>query len=457
MSLNYLLIAALLTVTVFTVLWNLRHNALGAGVAGGFVCGLAYFLVLPMVLFALTGYYRAPSRLYGARLGPWATITVLDPGLLRPFSILAIGVALCAVTVGLVSRLSRVDIRHFRVHRRTELQSIMLLALGTGLVDWSMRIWTAGGIARYLAIPFADRTINYLGGWSFLNNALEHASVANNAVICACAAAYYLSDRPRWRWMLVAAGALALQLIMTENRIFLASFLVALAYGSVRLSRYRTLLALLLILPGIAVLNGAFGLLRGTHQSLAVSLTSYLNQPQSRSGPLYSAAMDATESADLLSALQIIREFGVSKQYLHGATLFRVLELMVPRSYDSSKTESFSTTAARLLEPRMEGSSMPTTIIAEFYANFGIGGFLMLPLLAATLVRIGHFQLAHAGTNNSAVSSLSFVMGYWLVRSAFADALGFALMAGLILLGYGALSKGDGQATDKLLMGKVAS
>jgi len=308
-------------------------------------------------------------------------------------------------------------------------EKILLLTIGITILDWLITIKLVGGFESFLISHWYERgddLVTQLGDSFVL---LSHISMANQAVFTAALSLYawMALQRYRIRWSMFSFGFLAalMEVVMTGNRIYLATFLLAFLTSCVLCSRRKIIAGLLIASPLLAIVFSAWAAVRHDLTDIPSSATAYLDDGVANH--TVSSAFDVTEGMDILLAMHMIRDFGSKYDYLYGSSYSRSILSFVPRRIFPGKPETFTGFLAGIYVPNVL-TSLNATAIGEMYANFGPATLLMFPLFTFGIALWTRWENAH-WHENGLLSPLLFVLMIWTARVTVEDSFVLLLLA----------------------------
>jgi oligosaccharide repeat unit polymerase len=381
--------------------------------------GLGYFLLAPLSLLVLNGGYSIPM-VYNTS-SRYSNVDLSGGEYLVPMLVIWGSLLL---TFGLIIALTPPAGPNSApgLHlNEQKLKRIILLTFGIAIADYAIMIWVAGGIESFLIshwylrqeelfTRFADRYVLY-----------TYLSQANHVIFVGAAALYTASllQRNKWDWRFggLLVFALILQMVMTGNRIFIASYGLAFLTSCWIYERKKLILVLVVLLPGVLLFFSAWAHLRGNLSVLSENIPTFLEEELGNR--TVATLMDTTEGPSVMQLLHVINDFGYDFDYLYGSTYAKAILFAVPRSIYPSKSSNFPVILARLYEPG-EVTSLGGTQLAELYGNFGIFSMLLLPMITFLILWISE-RMARQIERPILLSAILFLLCIWFARSSFED------------------------------------
>src|SRR5437667_11082388 len=134
----------------------------------------------------------------------------------------------------------------------------------------------------------------------------------------------------------------------------------------------------------------------------------------------------------------VVRDFGISEDFLYGQSYYRALIFFVPRSLYPGKPPNITVVLANIYEPG-EATSLSATVLGELYANFAILGLLLLPAITAVLLRVSS-RMRTERRPNTLSQTIGCVFLIHSIRFGL-PAVGVDYLIAVILYRVGALEK----------------
>jgi oligosaccharide repeat unit polymerase len=382
--------------------------------------GLGYFLVVPLTLLVLNGGYSIPT-IYNTN-SRYSSVDLTGEAYLIPVLIMWGALLL---TFALIIALKPVLDANRAVPllglNEQKLKKVLLLTFGIALADYVIEVWMAGGLESFLFshwylrqedlfTRFADRYVVY-----------TYLSQGNHVIFLATSALYTASllqqKKWDWRFAVLLVFALILQMVMTGNRIFIASFGLAFLASCWIYGRRRLIFILLVLLPAMLLFFSAWAHLRGNLGALSETLPTFLEEELGNRTMV--TLMDTTEGPSVMQLLHVINDFGYKFDYLYGSSYAKAILFVVPRSIYPTKSSNFPVLLAQLYEPG-EVTSLGGTQFAEMYGNFGIFSMILLPVVTFLILSVSE-QVTRRIENRALLSAVSFLLCIWFARSSFED------------------------------------
>ena len=416
----YLCLLAFLLATYWCVLSRVKRQSRGLTPLLGWLMGLGFFLIAPLVILTLHGGYEMPPS--DGITESWTKINLANPIFFRPYIVIWLSLMLTCVSVLLTSGAAIAgDARELAISCR-RLERVILIAMALSLVDWAVLVWLVGGVAEFMVSHWYLRSQvlseRFGGGYTLYTR----ISLANQLLFTGAAALHTglaLRDRnPRWGFSALIFLFLIMEMIMSGNRIFIAFYLLAFV-ASCWLHGRRTLIAILMVAsPVLILLFSAWGAVRHDLSKIPDILAGGIVESD-MSGEMLSNAMHVTEGGAVLLLMHIVNDFGDKFDYLYGSTYGRVFTFWLPRSVYPGRPLDFTSQAATFYLPG-ETTSLCSTALGEACANFGLAGIVALPLCTLGVVFYTKY-LARGPGGHPLLSAVSFVVLIWLARCTFAE------------------------------------
>jgi oligosaccharide repeat unit polymerase len=431
----YLPLLALLLITYAYVLNRVKKNSAGLTPLLGWLTGLAFFLMIPLTVITLNGGYKSPKSY---DMSDWGDISLSNPNYLRPYIWVWLSLMLaCAVAYFLCPTLPEKSSNDDAAKSKT-LERAMLVMIGLAVVDWAVMIVLVGGIEAFLISHWYTRVEDLTEQYGTAFVLFDHANEVNQIAFSAAAALYTSlglknrSTKPGFTALILVF--LLAEIVMSGNRIFFALYLLAFLMSCWVFNRKKILVTMVLASPLIALIFGVWAAVRHDLSNIAESTTTYVGD-DSVNDRVATSLIGVTEGTDVVLMMHVIDDFGGRFDYLYGSTYGRVLTSLVPRSIYPHRPRDFTVVAASLYEPGAN-TSLNATALGEAYANFGVCGFALLPVVTWIACRYTDRQ-NRTGRGNSLASAVAFVMLIWFARVTLAESLLLFLGAGIFIWVFG--------------------
>jgi hypothetical protein len=417
----YLPMLAVLLVTYGCVLNRVKKNSAGLTPILGWLTGLAYFLMIPLTVITLNGGYKSPKSY---DMSDWGDINLSNPNFFRSYTWVWLSIMLaCAVAYFLCPALPEKS-SNDDAAKNKGLERAMLVMIGLAVVDWAVMIMLVGGVEAFLISHWYTRVEDLSEQYGTAFVLFDHANEVNQVVFSAAAALYTslgLKNRTtKLGFTVLILVFLLAEIVMSGNRIFFALYLLAFLTSCWVFNRKKILATMVLVAPLIALIFGLWAAVRHDLTDIAESTTMYVKD-DSVNDRVATGLIGVTEGTDVVLMMHVIDDFGRRFDYLYGSTYGRILTSLVPRSLYPHRPRDFTVVAASLYEPGAN-TSLNATALGEAYANFGVCGFALLPIVTWIACRYTDRQTA-TGRSNSLVSAVAFVMFIWFARVTLAESL----------------------------------
>lgn len=417
MKLLYLFLLAVLILSYTAALMRVKRNSEGLNALLGWLMGLGFFLLGPLVVLTLHGGYEMPASEGVSEA--WTRVNLANPIFFRPYLVIWLAMMLTCLSVFLADVSPSAPGAHPAPSRR-KLERVILITMAISLVDWTLLIWMVGGLAEFLVSHWYLREevlAEQLGGAFTL---FRRISLANQLLFTGAAALHLaagLRNRDvRAGFTALIALFLLLGMAMTGNRIFVAFYLLALVASGWLYGRKKVIATLLICSPLLILTFSAWGAVRHDLSTISDSVSTDVMESDEGNRAL-SSLMHATEGGAVMLLLHVVNDFGGKFDYLYGSTYGRVLTFWLPRSLYPSRPLDFTNQAAIYYLPG-EVTSLCCTAVGEAYANFGLGSLLVMPVFTWMVAKYSNF-LDRSG--RPLMSAVSFVVLIWFARCTFAE------------------------------------
>lgn len=409
---------AALFVPVFKRLMR-RHDA--PSPLMGWLTGLSFFVILPLYGLALNGGYSIATT-FRSR-GRWADLDLLDPSYFPSFLVIWLTLFLTALTLLIVlPKQYRIIASTHPTPSTLQLRTIIITCCGILLATWIFTVYQLGGLHNYLSLHWYGRLDETTQQWGGFFTLTQHASGALKIILTA-ATALFIDSMLRIhsrQYIIPSIGItmLILNMIMTGNRIYIALLLFFIGNSLLIQRKFRLIAILLVALPFLAFIFGAWSHVRGGLADVTTSVENYQNVREKESDKIMGAFVDATEASNVILLFHITKDFGPRYDFLYGATYLRAFTFPIPRSIYPDRTKSFTVISAELYIP-LANTSLSSTALGEMYANFGIFTVFLLPAFTLTIFWISN-RIMDRPRRHTLLSAILFMIFAWMARSVFA-------------------------------------
>ena len=356
----------------------------------GWFSGLVFFVCLPFSLVTLNGGVDLAGW-----SASWTTIDLSDSKfvfsyfmiwILLIISFLVIIVCLSArkhhlMTNGCLKRVS------------TKYKKVILLLMGMMLIDWIIRIWSHGGIVPLIISDWYSRGEMLYEEYGHLYVLYNHILTAVNFLFVVLSI-YHVSQTIHHRRIFFAtplffviAIFLLLQMIVSGNRIFIASFGVALFTLFIIKKSMRSITISILLIFLLVPFFGMWAVIRGnvTDWSERKEFYHEVVSRDNNQGKYFNIAMDAFEGVGVTLLFNVINDFGEREKYLYGQSYYRIFTFFLPRTIYPEKSSNITTVFAEIYEPGID-TSLVASVIGDMYANFSLFTLIILPFTTFIVV-----------------------------------------------------------------------
>ncbi len=407
----------------------------------GWMVGLAYFFLAPLTVLTLNGGFKF-SAVYQMN-GSWGEVDLAKLKFLGPYLVIWLSLMLtCAVAYFFVP--ATTDQRKAEKHLISlhQLQRVILITMALSMLDWIAAIWLNGGVAEFLVSHWYLRQEDMAARFGSIFVLYTRSSLVNQ-ILFTSAAVLYTSQglkqrKSRWPFTSLISLFLVLGMVMSGNRIFIATYLLGFLASCWMYGRKKIVAVLLAASPLIVLVFSAWGWVRQDVSKIPDSVDTYVINADVES-PAVSKLMEVTEGSAITLLMHMINDFGDKYDYLYGSTYSRLFTFFQPRSLHPKRTPDFGTLAAMLYEPG-ETTSFGATPLGEAYANFGFFGIFVPPLFTWFALSYSR-RLALAGEKHTLLTAVSFVVFIWFARSSFAEN-GMTLIGAALLIWILKIEKG---------------
>jgi oligosaccharide repeat unit polymerase len=399
----------------------------------GWMVGLAYFFIAPLTILTLNGGFKFSAAYQMS--GNWGEVDLSKLQFMGPYLVIWLSLMFtCAVACFLIPA----PTHGWKVEKHLvslkQLQRVILITMGISLLDWVFTIWLNGGLAEFLISHWYRRQEDMVTRFGSLFVLYKRCSLVNQIVFTG-AAVLYMSEglkhrKVRWKFLSLIFLFLLLGMVMSGNRIFIATYLLGFLASCWLFGRKKILVTMLAASPLLVLVFSAWGWVRQDVSKIPDSLDTYVVHSDVEN-PSISKLMEVTEGSAITLLMHLINDFGDKYEYLYGSTYSRLFTFFEPRSLHPERTPDFGTLTATLYEPG-ETTSFTSTPLGEAYANFGFFGIFVPPLFTWLALSYSR-RLALVGEKHTLLTAVSFVMFIWFARSPFAEN-GMTLIGAALLI-----------------------
>jgi oligosaccharide repeat unit polymerase len=432
MRIVYLLLLVVLLVVYGRVLLKVLKSSAGLTPLLGWLVGLAYFLLAPLVILTLNGGFELPPA-YGVS-GRWARVDLTNTHFFLPYLVIWASVLSSCLIIYIFFPSRRQGGDWIYSVSRGKLERVLLTCMAIAMVLWTLQIQLVGGLDEFLISHWYLRGEDLFSRYGDSYVLVAHLAAANQILFTGTAALYTgcgLKHRnTKWFFTTLILLFFLCTVVMTGNRIYLALYLLA-GLTSCWLLRRRKLIAVMLaVAPALVLIFSAWSSLRHNLSEIPDSVDSYVEGDYGNR-TIYSL-MNVTEGTSVMLLLHMINDFGNRYTFLYGTTYSRTFLSLIPRSIYPNKPDSLPLVLARIYEPQ-ETTSFGATAVGEMYANFGPLTLIFCPLFTFSILLLNRSALRRACTHPLLCPTI-FVSLLWVARSAVAEnvlhfIIAFALIA----------------------------
>jgi hypothetical protein len=420
MRLLYFPLLAVLLWTYWRALSRARDERTPFTPLVGWLVGLGYFVIAPLTILVLHGGYKIPE-FYQAN-ERYASVNLSDSRYIIPMLVIWLALFLAFQAVAMLRPMKKRSwIASDLPLNEQKLKRVVLLTGGLSVLDWVFTIWRSGGIESFLISHWYLRDVESFAKFGDLFVLYAQLSLANKIVFTAAAALFTArqlqSRKLEWRFFMLIALGLVLQMAMSGNRIFIALYGLSFLTACWIYQRKRLMASILLLAPAIFLVFSAWAYFRHDLSSVAVDLPGYVEREID--SQVMTTLMDSTEGASVMQLMHMVNDFGDKFNYFYGSTYSKAVTFMVPRALYPNKPENYPVQIAKLYEPG-EVTSLGTTQLGELYANFGAFAVLLLPLFTIMILFLSA-QLTRKIENHVLLLAILFLLLIWFARTSFED------------------------------------
>jgi oligosaccharide repeat unit polymerase len=410
----------------------LKHSA-GLTPLLGWMIGLAYFLLGPLVVLTLNGGFQLPA-VYQVT-NSWGRVDLTNTVFLLPYLLIWSSVVASCLTVDIFATSLRQGSDWIYSLPRRRLERVLLICMAIAVVVWALQVWLVGGIAQFLISHWYQRGEELFSQYGESYVLVAHLSLANQILFTGTAALYTgcgLKNRDtKWRFTALVIFFFLCGVVMTGNRIFLATYLLACLTTFWLLGRRKLIVMLLVISPVLVLVFSAWSSVRHNLSEIPDSVSTYADSDYGNR--TVTSLVNVSEGTGVMLLLHVINDFGGRYDFLYGLTYSRTLTSLIPRRFYPHKPENFTLFLAKTYSPNVT-TSYAATAIGEMYVNFGPLTLVLFPLFTLGIVRLSQWVVKRE-QSHPLLPSILFVLLVWVARGTLADNfVQFLLTLGLIVV-----------------------
>lgn len=384
----------------------------------GWLLGLGYFILAPLSLITIHGGYELPD-IYEVG-NAWGAVDLSTTRFLVPYLVVWLSMMGSLFVVYIFMSPSRsntwwkqVDIR--RVERAIATTIVIAVVL------WANLIWLVGGVEEFLVSHWQVRNDELVARHGDVFVLLSHLDTANQVVFTGAAILHtsmgICRRKMRWGFTFLLWVFFLLEVAMSGNRIFLATYLLSLFACLCFEKRWKVFALVLAGAPVLVFVFAMWSSVRHNLSTLGTSVGDYVERDDR--SDVTSSLINVTEGMDFLLLMHVVDDYGGRFDYLHGITYSRAVISFVPRRLFPQKPQNFTALLAEQYLPNVE-TSLNATAIGEMYANFGPLTLFFFPALTGAIVVLNQWS---SGTvsHHPLLHAILFVLLVWVARSTFED------------------------------------
>jgi hypothetical protein len=445
MRIVYSLLLISLLVIYGRVLTKVLRGSTGLTPLLGWMVGLAYFLLAPLVILTLNGGFEMPAA-YEVD-NRWAKVDLTNATFLLPYLVIWASLIASCLTIDSFLQSSRQVGDGSYSLSRSSLQRTLLICMAIAVAIWALQIRLVGGVTEFLVSNWYQRGEDLFSRYGESYVLVAHLSLANQILFTGTAALYTgrgLKNRDtRWRFIALIIFFFLLGVVMTGNRIFVATYLLACLTSFWLLGRRKLIFMLLAISPVLVLVFSMWSSVRHNLSEIPDSVSTYADSDYGNR--TVTSLINVTEGNSTMILLHLINDFGSRYDFLYGLTYSRTLTSLIPRRIYPHKTENFTTLLAKIYQPDAT-TSYAATAIGEMYANFGPLTLVLCPVFTLGILSLNKWALKQEQSHPLLLPML-FVLLVWVARGTLADNVVQFVLA-LILVSVFRLEKGLARVPD---------
>jgi oligosaccharide repeat unit polymerase len=419
MRVVYTILLVILVAIYAKVLTRVLKSSVGLTPLLGWMIGLAYFVIGPLAIMTLNGGFELPPAYQVDNR--WARVDLTNTTFLLPYLLIWASLLSSCLAVHIFFSSSGQDDKTIYSVSRNKLKRALLICMAIAMAIWALQIWLVGGVAQFLVSHWYERGEDLFSRYGESYVLLAQITLANQLVYTGTAALYTscgLKNRDTKPWFTTLIILFFLcSIVMTGNRIFFASYLLA-CFTSCWLLRRRKLIAMMLALaPVLVLVFSAWSAVRHDIASIPDSVGGYAEADYGNR--TVTSLVNVTEGMSVMLLLHIINDFGNRYEFLDGLTYSRTFTALIPRRIYPQKPLNFTLVLAKAYQPGIT-TSLNATAVGEMYANFGALTLLFFPLLTMGILRLNRWALQKERAH-PLLPPIVFILLVWVSRGTLAD------------------------------------
>ncbi len=237
-------------------------------------------------------------------------------------------------------------------------------------------------------------------------------------------------------WALgISLTTMALNMVATGNRIFIALFLLFIGSAAIFPRRYAAIAKMTLLLPVLVVVFAIWAQVRCLVRSWR-GADRHLDSGAAHEGNhVLNRLIDVTEGTNIIFLLNVSKDFGQRFEFLSGQTFLKTFTFWIPRSVYPDKPESFLRDRRPPVRARRRDQhQLDDQVASELFANFGYLTLLLLPFVTVVVQWVdGWISSRHR--RNPVLCVALFLAFAWMARASFSDTLAMIGFTACIVLG----------------------
>jgi oligosaccharide repeat unit polymerase len=419
MRVVYIVLLVSLLVVYGKVLINVLKRSAGLTPLLGWMIGLAYFLLAPLLVLTLNGGFEMPAA-YRVD-NRWAKVDLTNTTFLIPYLVIWVSLVASCLTIDTFLPSSRQGGDWIYSLSRSKLQRTLLICMAIAVAGWALQIWLVGGISAFLVSNWYLRGEDLFQQYGDSYVLVAHITLANQIIFTGAAALYTgcgLRNRDtNRRFTALLIFFFLLGVVMTGNRIYLATYLLACLTLFWLLGRKKLIFTLLAISPVLVLVFSAWSSVRHNLSEIPDSVNTYAESDYGNRA--VTSLINVTEGNSTMLLLHLINDFGNRYDFLYGLSYSRTLTSFIPRRIYPHKPENFTTFLAKVYQPDAT-TSYAATAIGEMYCNFGPLTLLLCPLFTFGILSLNRWAVRQE-QDHPLLPPMLFVLSVWVARGTLAD------------------------------------
>ncbi|MGR3766038.1 O-antigen polymerase [Rossellomorea sp. NS-SX7] len=419
------LLNMLLIVMFFISFKKLKKSNNGFSPIFGFLMGVIYFILFPFTLLTFIESFKV-NPLSGAK-GVWSSVDLNNPVFHYPYFVIWTVLFLISLIIIIYPFKTKESNSEFLLQafekNITKIKFILVISILIQSIDWGVVIIEFGGISGYFGHHWYMRNDLMFNTYGSLYVIFVKIIHSNKLIFTGTSILLTLYITLKYKKINLLTNPLLLTsvvfhlliVVITGNRIYFAIYLLFVFANFILLNVYKPIYKLLILSPVVLFIFSAWSYTRSSLTNLDTAVNNYVQVFSDFEYAIVSMLFDISEGANILAAFHIIKDYGKVFELLNGLTFLKVIYPIFPDFIE--KVDSFTVIAGRIYEPGTN-LSLNSTMVAEFYANFGTWSLILIPMLTLIIVLISKYVNFYSSPILAIMLCEVFL---WSVRSVFSD------------------------------------